>query len=103
MLNDGRLAAIDDPMIMGKPGEDVHAEFPAILIKERAVREYQSGGGSFGFRVARGVFRTRVEAAGHRPEPLSDGFLVRDARHTAVAFVAHDEQSSPRTNVRRVT
>jgi hypothetical protein len=24
------------------------------------------------------VVRTRVEAAGHRPEPLSDGFPVRD-------------------------
>jgi hypothetical protein len=49
--------------------------------------------------------RTRVEAAGHRPEPLSEGFLVRDPSHTAVAFVAHDqdEQSSARTNVRRVT
>jgi hypothetical protein len=43
------------------------------------------------------VFRTSGEAAGHRPEPLSDGFLVHDPWHAAVAFVAHDqdEQSSP--------
>ena len=40
--------------------------------------------------------RTRVEAAGHPPEPLSDGFLVRDPWRTGVAFVTRDqdEQSS---------
>jgi hypothetical protein len=40
----------------------------------------------------------RVEAAGDRPEPLSDGFLVRDPWHTAVAFVAHDQDEQARPN-----
>jgi hypothetical protein len=107
------LRPVDRP-----PGEwedrcpiDCHLSLIVPLAREHCVAKQKGGAYTVESRwrlpserdVA--AVRTRIEAAGHRPEPLSEGFLVRDPWHTAVAFVAHkqDEQSSARTNVRRVT
>jgi hypothetical protein len=58
-VNDGRLPTIEDPHLRSQPGEIVHLETSAQLIKALAVREWQSGSRGVSFRIVKGVtYRT---------------------------------------------
>jgi hypothetical protein len=64
-VNDGRLPEIDDPYLMTKRGEIVHAEAPASLLKEVVKRQMRAGYGGVSFRITKGVrFHTGL-ARGH--------------------------------------
>lgn len=57
-LNDGRLPAVDVP-IMTKPGETGRATFAVSLMKEVAIRELRGGSQGVSIRIAKGVsYRT---------------------------------------------
>lgn len=53
--NGGRLAPIDDCQLILRPGEIPYIEFVMSLMKERTVKEWQSGSAGFSFRIAKGV------------------------------------------------
>jgi hypothetical protein len=53
--NDGRLSAIEDPVLLPKRSETVHLETNASLMKERAIREYRGGSSGVSFRIMKGV------------------------------------------------
>jgi hypothetical protein len=60
-VNDGRLPAIEHPHLMAQPGEVVHLETNAQLMKVVAIREWQSGSHGVSFRIMKGVtYRTGV-------------------------------------------
>jgi hypothetical protein len=71
--NAGRLPEVEDPEVMAKPGEIVHAEVGAALKKEVTLshREFKGGGAGVSFRVAKGV---RVRYGGGR----GSGYTVYD-------------------------
>jgi hypothetical protein len=54
-VNDGRLPALEEAHLMVKPGEVVHLETAAVLLKEVVRREYRGGYSGVSFRVAKGV------------------------------------------------
>jgi hypothetical protein len=58
-LNDGRLPVADQPRLIAKRGEVVHAETSGALMHEVAVRGWRGRSQGFSFRVAKGV-RYRV-------------------------------------------
>lgn len=71
-VNDGRMPVIPDPHLLAKPGERVHLETEAVLMKEVTVRQWQGHGISVPivkgvrYRVSRGQMKavgTRIEAA----------------------------------------
>lgn len=57
-INDGRLPELDRSQVrlMLKKTETAHGTLAATLMKERTVREYQSGHQGFSFRVMKGVY-----------------------------------------------
>ncbi len=77
-INDGRLPVTEAPSVLTKRNEVVHAEFPASLLKEVAVREYQAGHQGVSFRVMKGV---RFHTGGTRGRSVVVGsqFRVEDA------------------------
>jgi hypothetical protein len=75
-VNDGRLDEIDDPHLMTKRSEVVHAEVPAGLLKEVVKREMRAGYGGVSFRVAKGV---RFHAGGARGHSVVTGTEVQVA------------------------
>ena len=54
-VNDGRLPTVDEPNIMLKKDEVVHAEMTSALLKTVKIREYQGGYSGVSFRIAKGV------------------------------------------------
>jgi hypothetical protein len=54
-VNDGRLETLDSPRLLAQPGEAVHMEMGAALLKEVSLREWQGGSAGYSFRVAKGV------------------------------------------------
>lgn len=54
-LNGGLLPTAAAPALIAKPGEVVHLEVPARLMKEVTMREFRGGYNGFSFRVAKGV------------------------------------------------
>lgn len=85
--NDGRLPVLDDPALMAKPGEQVHLEVPAALMKEVTHRELRGGSKGVSVRVAKGVSvrtgaaRGRVVVTGTSLEAADEGVLsVTDRR-----------------------
>jgi hypothetical protein len=82
-VNDGRLPVIDDPQLITKPGETVHLETEAVLMKEVTIREWQGSG--FSFPIVKGVrYRTsrgQMKAVGTRIEPADVGIIsITDRR-----------------------
>jgi len=82
-VNDGRLPVITDPHLLAKPGESVHPETEAVLMKEVTVRQWQGHGISVPimmgvrYRVSRG----QMKAIGTRTEPADTGLIaVTDRR-----------------------
>jgi hypothetical protein len=75
-VNDGRLPEIDEPHLMTKRGEVVHAEIPANLLKEVVKREMRAGYGGVSFRVAKGV---RFHTGGVRGHSVVTGTEVQVA------------------------
>jgi hypothetical protein len=69
-VNDGRLSEIDDPYLMTKRGEIVHAEAPASLLKEVVKRETRARYAGFSFRITKGV---RFHAGGARGHSVATG------------------------------
>lgn len=61
--NDGRLPVTDNSQLISQPGEVVHGELPAALLKEVALREFRAGTSGVSVRIAKGV---RVHAGGIR-------------------------------------
>ncbi len=90
-VNDGRLPRISpsDAGIILRRGESAHASFPAALLKEVAVREYQGGYSGFSFRIAKGIryhtggVRGRSVIVGRKVEQEDRGQLVLTS-HRAV-------------------
>lgn len=85
--NDGRLPVVDDPTLMTKSDEVVHAEYAAQLMKEVTHREFQGGSRGVSFRVAKGVrfstgaFRGHMVVTGTSLEPADEGVLsITDRR-----------------------
>jgi hypothetical protein len=80
-INDGRLPVIDAPRAITKPGEVVHAEVAAALMKEVVHREYRGGGSGvsvpigLGVRVRTGGFRGRSVVVGTSLQPADTGIL----------------------------
>jgi hypothetical protein len=68
-INGGVLPEVASPHILPKKGEIVHAECPATLMKEVAIREYQGGYRGFSFPIGKTGIRYRVGGArGHSVE-----------------------------------
>lgn len=85
-VNDGRLPAIDDPRLLARPGEIVHLETAAVLMKAVAVREYQAGSRGVSFRIMKGVSyrvgatRGRMVTVGSEVVAIDDGVLSVTSR-----------------------
>jgi len=86
-VNDGRLSSIDDPHLMAQPGEVVHLETNAELMKVVAVQEWHSGSRGVSFRIMKGVtYRTgatrgKMVTVGSSLEAVDAGALsVTDRR-----------------------
>jgi hypothetical protein len=77
-VNDGRLPEIDDPDLITKGSEVVHAEVPAALLKEVVKRETRAGYGGVSFRVAKGV---RFHAGGARGHSVVTGKEIQVAEY----------------------
>ena len=54
-VNDHRLPVIDEPHLLSRPGEVVHLETMAQLLKTVAIREYQGGSQGVSLRIMKGV------------------------------------------------
>jgi len=54
-VNDHRMPVIDEPQLLARPGEAVHLETMARLLKTVAVREYQGGSHGVSLRIMKGV------------------------------------------------
>jgi hypothetical protein len=52
---DGRLPVVDHPSLFAEPGEVVHYELPAALLKEVVDRRYQAGYGGVSVRMTKRV------------------------------------------------
>ncbi len=63
-VNSGYLPVVRSPQLMARSREIVHAEYPANLMKEVAVRQYQ--GGRSGFSVPIGKTGVRYYVSGSR-------------------------------------
>ncbi|MDQ6803917.1 MAG: hypothetical protein M3065_02870 [Actinomycetota bacterium] len=80
-INDGRLPIVGAPLAITKPGEAVHLEMPAALMKEVVHRQYRGGGSGIsvpiglGVRVRTGGFRGRSVVVGTSLEPADTGTL----------------------------
>jgi hypothetical protein len=86
-INDGRLPEVTSPRLIAKPGEIVHLETRAELMKEVVHREYRGGSSGVSFPIAPGVrFRTgstrgRSVVTGTSLQAADAGVLsVTDAR-----------------------
>jgi hypothetical protein len=64
-INDGRLPVIPQPHLLARPGESVHLETVAQLLKTVAVREFQAGMQGVSLRIAKGVYWRVGAARGH--------------------------------------
>jgi hypothetical protein len=76
--NDGRLSAIEDPILLPKRNETVHLETNASLMKERVVREYRGGSSGVSFRVMKGV-SYRVGASRGKMVQTGTEIVVEDS------------------------
>jgi hypothetical protein len=76
-LNDGRLPSVESSQLIPKPGEIVHLETSAALMKEVSVREWRGGSQGVSFRVAKGV-RYRVGATRGRLVTVGTQLQVDD-------------------------
>jgi len=64
--NAGRLPSVKSPRLMAKPGEVVHAEYEAQLMKEVTIREWVSGYRGFSVPLGRTGIRYRFGSSrGH--------------------------------------
>ena len=86
-VNDHRLPVVDDPHLLARPGEVVHLETNARLMKTVAVREFQGGSRGMSFRIMKGVsyrvgaFRGRTVTVGSDVVIADQGVLsVTDRR-----------------------
>lgn len=75
--NDGRPPIINDSELIAQPGELVHAEVPAGLLKEVAIRQWRGGGSGVSFRIAKGV-RINTGAVRGRSEVVGTEVQVAD-------------------------
>jgi hypothetical protein len=81
-LNDGRLSSFESTVIVAKRGEQVYAETEASLLKEVAVREWQSGSQGVSIRLTKGVryyvggTRGRMVTVGSQMQTDDAGSLV---------------------------
>jgi hypothetical protein len=77
VVNAGHLPEVASPELMAKKGEVVHLEWPASLLKEVAVRQYQ--GGSQGFSIPIGKTGIRYRVSGHRGHIVQVGTQLQVA------------------------
>jgi len=77
VVNAGHLPEVASPKLMAKKGEVVHLEWPASLLKEVAVRQYQ--GGSQGFSIPIGKTGIRYRVSGHRGQIVQIGTQLQVA------------------------
>ncbi len=88
-VNDGRLETLESPRLLTKPGEVVHLEVVASLLKEVAIREWQGGVGGLSFPVTKGVrYRTgrvrgRSVVVGTEVQVEDDGVLSISSQRAA--------------------
>ncbi|MDX6378268.1 MAG: hypothetical protein QOE98_2571 [Gaiellaceae bacterium] len=54
-VNDGRLPVVDEPLLIARPGERVHLEYEAQLMKIDSARGYQDRSRDAGFRIVEGA------------------------------------------------
>jgi hypothetical protein len=77
IVNAGHLPEVTSPKLMAKKGEVVHLEWPASLLKEVAIRQYQ--GGSQGVSIPIGKTGVRYRVSGHRGHIVQVGTQLQVA------------------------
>ncbi len=83
--NSGRLPALDSTGLMTKPGEIVHMEVHARLMKEVVVREYRGGYQGFSIPVGKSGVRYRVGGARGRMVTVGTHLEVADQGALAIS------------------
>jgi len=85
--NAGRLPIVASPRLLVKPGEVVHREFPASLMKEVTLREWRAGSsgisipmGRTGVRVRFGAYRGKSVVVGTEMQVADTGILSVTSR-----------------------
>jgi hypothetical protein len=90
-VNDGRMPAVDAPSLLTRPGETVHLETNAELLKSVAVHEFRAGSQGFSFRIMKGVTyrvgatRGHMVTVGSELQTIDAGLLSVTSRRVVYA------------------
>jgi len=76
--NAGRLPTVENPSLLLKDGEVVHAQYPAALMKEVTIREWRSGSRGVSIPIGRTGIRFRVGATRGQSVVLGTEMQVAD-------------------------
>jgi hypothetical protein len=82
-VNAGYLPEVSTPKLLAKKGEIVHIEWPASLMKEVAIREYQ--GGYRGVSIPIGKTGIRYKVGGSRGQSVQVGTMLDVADSGTIA------------------